>query len=450
MESASRKRINPFSRDDEKEKDGGLSGFLSVLHLGSEYVRALVVETRRSGSAAILGYGAEANPLGGEWSEDGTYGAAGSRARVATLAAVADRALRAAEDNAARAGQPLVPDQAVIGVPSSALWGRVYRVCLNRSEPSGPVSRREVQLLWERAERLASVPPQVASEKLVRAAAQFRGPMTLFSLTSAGLFLDDHLADSPVGLQGANLALAVCALYAPAPVLRELRQIAERLELDSPWLVAEPQAVAVSLPEGTALGLDIGRWHTTAIVVRGGTLAGLGQLSRPVRGSPGSNADSGRIRSWGGRDFSAGLARTFRCPVEDAEALQRAYATGSLPESGDSELVGKALQPLIAEWGQRLGQTLAHLALEEPLPRVVYVYGGTSYLPRLLEDGLGPLLAERSLFSSLPEVRLLDRSSLPRVEDRTGCLSGREKVGVLSLAGWASLSARPDRRELRS
>jgi hypothetical protein len=408
-------RISLRRNRDDVYKDKERSRFLSVLHLGSEYVRALVVEAHKSpacdaagGSAAILGCGVEANPLGGEWSEN-------SRARVAVLAAVADRALRAAEDEAARGGQPLVPDEVVIGVPSSVLWGRVYTVRRQRGEPTRPVSRREVGLLWERAERLIPVSGEQSA---------------LFSLTSAGLFLDGRLADSPVGLQGASLALAVCALYAPAYVLRELRQIAERLELASPWLVAEPQAVAASLPEGTALGLDVGRWHTTAIVVRGGALAGLGQLP------------------WGGRDFGTGLARAFRCPLEDAEELQRAYATGSLPESGDSELVEKALQPLIADWGQKLGRTLARLALEEPLPRIVYVYGGTSYLPRLLEDGLGPLLAERSLFSSPPEVRLLDRSLLPRVEDRTGRLSGREGVGVLSLASWASLSAMPGRREL--
>lgn len=427
--NAPRKRVLLKRRagGDVEEREAR-SALLSVLHLGSRAVQALVVEVstspsalpglawerlprRTDGPVIVLGYGLEANPLQGDLSRS-------SRTRVAVLTAVADRALRAAEDGAARDGRPLVPDEVIVGVPSSILQGRVYKVRRQRGEPTRPVSSREVQALWERAQRLASVPPQTGGD-----GSQPGDPLALLSLTSAGLFLDGRLTESPVGLQGATLGLAACALYVPASILRDLRLVAERLEMASIWLVAEPQAVAACLPGGTALGLDVGRWHTTAISVRGGALSGMVRFP------------------WGGRDFGAGLARSFRCDLEDAEELQQAYSSGSLPVSSDRELVEMALQPLIEEWRQKLGKALGELALEGALPRQVYLYGGASYLPRLVEDGLGPLLLEQPLFPGLPEVGLLEHSMLSGVEDRTGLLFGREKVGALSLANWAAFVA---------
>jgi cell division ATPase FtsA len=383
--------------------------FLSILHLGTEQIRALVVEIQGQNSAVILGYGVRNHPLGTSWEEGGR--------KVAPLAVVADEALREAEDGAARRtqrGRPLVPDEVVISLPSAVLWGHAYTVGRSRAMPGTPVAQREVESLWERAERLAAEQSAWASSKRSE-------PLTLFSLTLGTFSLDGHLTSSPVGLKGKALTLTFFALGVPGRALKALQKLAERLELAPPLLVAEPQALAASLGEGDAVAFDVGGWHTTVTVLRAGALAGLGRVAL------------------GGLSFSESLKRVFHCPLEEAEVLKRAFAARTLPESDDA-LVWAALEPAIMAWRQKIEQELARLALEGPLPRMIYVHGAGSYLPGLVEKGLAPLLLNPELFDKAPEVSMLEPSMLPQVVDRTGRLHDRGAIGPLSLARWAALS----------
>ena len=373
----------------------------SLIDFGADTVKAVVVRRERTG-VRVLGYGfapAEGHDL------------SGGRADVAALAAIADEALVAAEDQTAttRRGK-VVPDDALFCIPAWLARGECFTVRQTRPDPTAPITDRELKGVWERIERLAKERLPLLGEDSVS--------WKPLSLTPGAITVDGRRVTDPVRLKGRELSLSAFGVAVWPPVLRAVEAVAQRLELALVEVVAAPSSLASIGPRRDAILLDVGHKGTSVTLVQRDTVTA--SLWQPQ----------------GGEFFTQSLARAFRCSPEEAEALKRAYTDQAL-STADADLVTRTLSEPVAAWLEMLATSLRQMTAAQAnrspetslfdtdrtdsLPGRIYLTGGGSLLPDL----------SRALFS------LESNAALPF----------RRSVEVESLGRW--LSARsPGRSSL--
>jgi len=353
LDSVVRLRSDPDSRK---------PGHFSLVDFGTDTVKAVVVGRERRG-ARVLGYGfapGEGHDLGG------------GRAEVAALAAAADAALEAAEDQTETLGPgKVVPDEALFCIPSRLTRGECFTVRQTRAVPKMPIEAREMKSAWERVERLARERLPLLGDD---------GSWKALALTPGAMTVDGHQVSDPVGLKGEELSVSAFGVAVWPSALRAAEAIAARLDLRLVDVIAAPQSLASVVPQREALLLDIGAQGTCLHLVQHDALVAT---------------------SWwpqGGRFFTQRIARVFRCTLDEAEALKRAYTDAALSER-DHDLVTRSLAEGVATWREalivRLGRMLREQSLPHPagtplnsnqvgwLPGRLYLTGGGSLLPDL-------------------------------------------------------------------
>lgn len=343
---------------------------LSLLDFGAESLKAIVA--RRDGEVIrILSYGMAS-----------THGCSlyGDRATILMLATAAEEALAAAEDHtAATLGHKVVPDEAVFCLPARFIRTQMIVLRHRRSDPTTPISAREVQRLRERAHSLLRERLTVSDDAYETWDALTATPSSMV------FFVDGHPVSDATGLKGKILAASMLGIIVPSRVLSAVASIAKRLEVAPYAILAAPQSLATLVPQREALLIDVGHEGTSVNLIRHGAL--MATIWWPQ----------------GGEHFTATLARTFHCMPEHAEELKRAYV-GHLLSQEDVVLVKRALEKPVCDWFDSLVSALRTLALEHQhhlagvlthergdvphqesmLPSRIFVTGGGSLLPDLI------------------------------------------------------------------
>ena len=389
---------NPF-RKNREENDK--PSFRSVIDLGTEYVKTLVVEVRED-RATIIGQGIARHK--------GSYASDGAISDLETVTATCDQALRQAEDmTEAVYGRKVVPDQAVMGIPGPLIRGAAYTVKQQRSSPKRPVSQRELTQLLQRVQRLTlqQLSQEFASRELV-----------LVDSSIAEIAIDGHGVTDPVGFRGENLAVTVFNALALHEGLDGLRSIAEGLELEPPLLVPEPRVVASFLNGSKVIGLDVGGRETEIFWIRNGGL--LASRTMPL----------------GGRAVSQRLAEGLHLSLQEAEILKLSYSRSQINETTPAA-VGEILSGAVVVWLAEVERQLMALAGGGNLPHCIYLWGGGSELPELVEAAKTFPWMRELPFARCPEVEVLNPERVPGLLDRTGLSLGRGGLIVMGLARWA-------------
>jgi cell division protein FtsA len=388
----------PFRKNKEANDK---PSFRSVIDLGTEYVKALVVEVEED-RAIIIGQGVARHK--GSYASDAAIG------DFETVTATCDQALRQAEDMTEEVyGRKVVPDQAVMGIPSPLIQGAAYTVKQQRSSPKRPVSQRELTQLLQRVQRLAlqQLSQEFASQEL-----------TLVDNSIAEIAVDGHQVTDPVGFRGENLAVTVFNALALRESLDGLRIIAEGLELEPPLLVPESRVVASFLKGSEVIGLDVGGRETEIFWTRNGGL--LASRTVPL----------------GGRAVSQRLAEGLHLSLQEAEALKLSRSRGQINETTPVP-VGEMLSGAVVVWLAEVERQLMALAGGRNLPHCIYLWGGGSELPELVEAVRTFSWMGELLFARCPEVEVLNPERVPGLLDRTGLSLGRGGVIAMGLARWA-------------
>jgi cell division ATPase FtsA len=389
---------NPFKKNNERNDK---PSFRSVVDLGTEYVKALVVEVEED-RAIIIGQGIARHK--GSYASDGVIG------DLETVTATCDQALRQAEDMTEKVyGRKVVPDQVVMGVPSLLVRGAAYTVKQQRSSPRRPVSQRELTQLLQRVQRLAlqQLSQEFASNELV-----------LVDHSIAEIAIDGHGVTDPVGFRGENLAVTIFNALALREGLDGLRSIAQGLELEPPLLVPESQVVAFFLRGSEVIGLDVGGRGTEIVWTRNGGL--LASRTMPL----------------GGRAVSQRLAEGLRLSLQGAETLKLSYSHSQISETTRAA-VGEVLSRAVGTWLAEVERKLMALAAGGNLPHCIYLWGGGSELPELVEAVKTFPWMRELLFARCPEVEVLNPERVPGLLDRTGLSLGRGGLIVMGLTHWA-------------
>lgn len=388
----------PFRKNKEANDK---PSFRSVIDLGTEYVKALVVEMQED-RAVIIGQGVAQHK--------GSYASGGIISDLEAVTATCDQALRQAEDMTEGVyGRKVVPDQAVMGVPSPLARGAAYTVRQQRPSPKRPISQRELTQLLQRVQRLAlqQLSQEFASQELA-----------LVDSTITEIAIDGHGVTDPVGFRGGNLAVTVYNAIALREGLDGLHKIAEGLELEPPLLVPESQVVVSFLKGGEVIGLDVGGRETEIFWSRNGGL--LASRTMPL----------------GGRALSHRLAEGLHLSLQEAETLKLSYCRGQVSAKTPASF-GEVLSGAVKVWLAEVERQLIALAGGGTLPHYIYLCGGGSELPELVEAARAFPWMRKLPFARCPEVEVLNPERVPGLLDRTGLSLGRGGLVVMGLSRWA-------------
>lgn len=369
-----------------------------IVEPGTTTLRLSVVEVE-DGRSTVLG-----------WAEG--PGWTGTSVDKASLLNACDEALVQAERMAQSSREGwLLPDQLLVGLPPSLLRGRSWAVVQKRAQASRPVDERELEGLLERTLRLAvnrllSDEPDGSDWLLIDAA-------------PVALTVDGRGVTDPVGFRGSEIGAVIFAALARAETVEAWGAVAGELEFSSLTLTATPLALAASLPMAHGILVDIGGAVTDLVWCSAGRPVVMESL--PV----------------GGLDLTSSLARKWGLAPGGAERLKHAYSKHELSAEAEGQ-VQSVLWPTLLRWLEDTEAALARLSHDEPLPQQLYLLGGGSALPEMVDAVRSLAWSQRLRFVRYPEVSCLQPTDVPRVVNRSGM--GRElgDVPALALASWVA------------
>jgi cell division ATPase FtsA len=384
------------------------SGYRSVLDLGTEQTKALVLELKGE-EGLVVGVG-RAPCQSVEWVANVDDSA------VRRMARSCDQALREAEDMAAEiCDERVVPDCVVVGLPNYLTIAEVFAVTHHRSTPAKRINDRELREVVERAQRLAL-------QQLGRKAEPLQIPremrVELLEAAISGIRIDGHGVTDPVGFPGENLAVAVFNVVVLSSHLRAVESIAEDLGLEILSTISGWQALASALGKRDGICIDVGGKATDVVLVRNGKAWGTASLP------------------FGGSDFTKCLGETLGLSWKDAESLKLAFSRGRI-ESLSRADVGEAVKRVMEIWLGGVEATLSRVSSSQSLPHQFNLCGGGSALPALVDIMRSHHWMPGLAFSRHPQVRLMQPREVPRILDRTGQLGGQEDVAPLALARYS-------------
>ena len=386
-----------------------------VVDPGSTTLRVLIVEVQ-GGRATVWGW-AEAPAV------------AGSDLDVPSLAFAIEGALSQAEEMAQdRAGQWLMADQMVVGLPASRLQGWAPPVAQRRSQPGRPVDERELAGLLSRAVRLAV---GRISEPQGRPGTGDKGSAwRLVDSAIVALSVDGHGVTDPVGFKGRDFGATVFTALAQSKTIDAWCEVARRLEFSALTLAAAPLAVAAGVTEPRVVLIDVGGRTTDLTCCQAGRPVALDSLS-----SGGTTLARTLIQGWG-------------VTPDKAEQVKRAYGGGRLTAESAAQ-VKQLLAPAVQAWLAEAEAALVRLNQDEPLPHRLVLMGGGSLVPDIAEALRTLAWSQRLRFARYPEVGHLRPTDLPGVVNRTDLGRGGGDVTALALAAWAARQTEPPDRPAR-
>ncbi len=386
-----------------------------VVDPGSTTLRVLIVDVQ-GGRATVWG-----------WAE--TPAVTGSDLDVPSLAFAVDGALSQAEGMAQdRAGQWLMADQMVVGLPASRLQGWAPPVTQRRSQPERPVDERELAGLLSRAVRLAV--GRISEPQGRSGRGDNCSGWRLVDSAVVALTVDGHGVTDPVGFKGRDFGATVFTALAETETIDAWCEVARRLEFSALTLAAAPLAVAAGVTEPRVVLIDVGGRTTDLTCCQAGRPVAIDSLS-----SGGTTLARTLIQKWG-------------VTPDRAEQVKHAYCVGRL--AGESAAQVKLLlAPAVQAWLAEAETALVRLNQDEPLPHRLVLLGGGSLVPDIAEALRTLAWSQRLRFARYPEVGHLRPTDLPGVVNRTDLGRGGGDVTALALAAWSARQTEPPDRPAR-
>ncbi|MHB8510048.1 MAG: cell division FtsA domain-containing protein [Candidatus Dormibacteria bacterium] len=379
----------------------------TALDIGTEYIKALILR-REGDSGIVLGVGRKQQRY-----TDMVSGA------VADIQAVIDNcneALEEAEDMA-----EAVPGRAVIGIAGEQVKGFSTSVTVPRQDPTQRINRVELQntleLVQKRAMREAS---HLMSEELGMPEVDLK----LIHSTITTVRIDGYLVTNPMDFQGRTMEITVFNTFAPLTHVGAMQTIAAELDLELIATVAEPFAMARccatdEVYEFGGIYVDVGGGTTDVALVRNGGIEGT------------------KMFTIGGRVFTKKIASHMGISFVAAEEMKLRYARGEV-SSERAEQLRAMLAPDAEVLVNGVALTLQQLSRSDRLPPFIYLAGGGSALPEIVEYLRAYPWTERLPFPRTPEVRLLVPTDVRSIYDSTGLLLNQQDITPMGL-GYQAL-----------
>lgn len=379
----------------------------TALDIGTDLVKALVVR-REAPAGVVLGVSREPQH------PDAMTG--GAISDVELVIDACNRALEAAEDMAGT-----VPGQVVVGIAGEMVKGFSSSIAYPRERPGERVRESELRNMLQLVEKRALREAQHLLE-LERAYGEV-GEVRLVHSAITQVRIDGYPVTNPIGFQGRNLEVTVFNTFAPMSQVSAVEAVARELDLEVAGTVSQPYAVARACAgdqawEQGGIFIDVGGGTTDVALLRGGGVEGT------------------RMFGLGGQAFTRRLSADLGLSYHESEARKIRHSEGLLPP--DQELsVSQLLQPDVDVLLQGLALCLRELARGEVLPSNIYVCGGGSLLPELMQELRKNIWAEGLPFEHQPQARPLTPGDTHNLIDSTGQLLTAQDVCPMALANHA-------------
>jgi cell division protein FtsA len=341
----------------------------------------------------------------------------GAVADIESVIRSANRALEAAED---MAGFNPPPGQAVVGVAGELVKGFCSSAAYPRTKPDSKIREGEIRNLLNLLQKRALREAQHLLE-LERSYGELDARLVHSAITAVRI--DGYPVANPLGFQGHNLDITVFNTFAPLTHISAIETVVVELDLELVAAVAQPYAIARACAvdevlEAGGIFVDIGGGTTDVALMRDGGIEGT------------------RMFNLGGRSFTRRISTALGISVEQAEAKKLRHSEGLLAPEEEARIGG--LMRTDAEVLIRgLVLCLDELSRGERLPSGVYLCGGGSLLPEVLQELERGAWAEGLPFARQPQVRLLQPSDVGGLNDTTGLLNSPRDIGPMALANHA-------------
>ena len=380
----------------------------TALDLGTDMIKALVIR-RDKRQGTVLGVGREP--------QEPVAMSGGAIADIESVIRSANRALEAAED---MAGLNPPPGQAVVGVAGELVKGFCSSASYPRQKPDSKIREAEIRNLLNLLQKRALREAQHLLE-LERSYGELDARLVHSAIT--GTRIDGYPIANPLGFAGHNLDITVFNTFAPLTHISAIETVVVELDLELVAAVAQPYAIARACAteeayESGGVFIDVGGGTTDVALIRDGGIEGT------------------RMFNLGGRSFTRRLSTAMGISPEQAEAKKLRHSEGLL--GPDEELRVAELMRADAEVLIRgLVICLDELSRGERLPSQVFLCGGGSLLPEVVNELQRGAWATGLPFPRPPEVRLLQPSDVKSLEDSTGLLTSPRDIGPMALADHA-------------
>ena len=337
---------NPFRRS--------APGAYAALDIGTEYAKAIVFSVE-NGAGKVLGIGRHRQSQAAM--QDGL---------ITDIEAVVEHCHAALSQAEQMAG--VVGKQAIVGLAGELVKGLSTSLTVERPHPSEKLSLSEIEDVMEQVQRRALT---LVTDRLSLEMGLPNIDVRLVNSSVVSIKMDGHLVSNPLGFQGRYLTVTVFNAFAPLVHVGASETIARNLSLELLSVVAEPYAVAscITTPLAVEMGgifIDVGGGTTDVALVRNGGIEGTQSFAL------------------GGRAFTRRLAIEQDLDLEEAEALKLRYARREL-SPGEARAIRTALDRDVTTWMDGVQLILEELAGDGQLPPYVYLCGGASALPEIME-----------------------------------------------------------------
>jgi len=181
-----------------------------------------------------------------------------------------------------------------------------------------------------------------------------------------------------------------------------------------PLIAAVKEAIVFSLDLRDMLLVDVGGEETNLAFVKNSEVRQVCSLAV------------------GAHHFLRGIAKISEMTLEEAESKKRQYIQGVISEKVRSKLQEFLSQESLV-WKQDFIAKLDCFYHLGPLPSKVLLFGGGAYLPEIVSILRGADWLGGFSDNNVPEVRIIEASSLFQGDSLGGFLQGPEETGLASL-----------------
>jgi cell division protein FtsA len=378
-------------------------GAYAALDIGTEYAKALVF-TVEEGEGVVRGFGRHRQSQTAM--QDGL---------ITDIEAVVQNCHAALSEAEQMAG--MVGKEAIVGIAGELVKGISTSITVERDKPTEKLGLEEIEDVMERVQRLALTR---VTDRLTWEMGQPQVDVRLVNSAVVSIKMDGHLVSNPLGFQGRYLQVSVFDAFAPLVHVGASETIARNLSLELLSVVAEPYAVASCLaaPLASEVGgvfIDIGGGTTDVALVRNGGI------------------EATQSFALGGRAFTRRVSTEKDLDLEAAETLKIQYSKRELTPSATRDLK-RALDRDVTTWMDGVQIILEELAGEGQLPPFVYICGGASALPDILDRLKAFPWTERLPCPRPPKIALIRPEDVSSMRDDTNGLVTQQDVTPLGLA----------------
>ena len=393
-------------RDDRysEEDNGDERQLFTALDIGTAYAKAMVVEVQDD-IGVVLGVGRHQQSY--------SHMSDGIVTDIAGVIANCNEALVQAEE----ASGGLIAPNTVIGIAGELVKGSSLTISKQRANPTKPITPEELEGLIRSAQQKLH---KTAKERI---AAETGYPNIEVRLTNAAVIsvsIDGQAVSNPIDFRGRHFTLTLFSAFAPLMQLGALETVAQGLDLTLVTVVAEPYALARCLSRNAsadsgAIFIDIGGGTTDIALVRQGGI------------------EETRMFALGGRTFTRRLASHKGLSIKEAEKLKYNYSLGAVRGNEKNE-IQQIFTSEVQTWMDSVELLTEELAKGELLPPAIYLVGGGSGLPDLLEKLEAFPWIERLPFAHQPIIQTIQPEMVTSISDPNHLLKNAQDITPMALA----------------